>query len=460
MSLATLLEVGDGPRHAAEFLTALDRCFLLGFSRLGPDQHQALESLSRIASATPLGKPVEEAVAAMKQNEFLDKHFTSLAIARAAIQGALHDELHGQARAALGRGESKEPSWPAAGEVPANVRSWMESTRHWLMEVAIAGFQQIEHPTLAPFLATLEQIQSEPKLTRLGALLTGFLNELLSSLPVASLPAIPIHRWVDLWTRGMVTSLHVPGSGGAKVGGKLFVLGVDLRHHGFFVSADVYGLLEGATPRIVRSTLSSYKVDVIAGPEVWRCFGATAEPLLQALGKTLALDVKDMILLPTGDLLWDCKASIGKGFNRTELATKYLAPGASATCEFPTVAPVDRHPVQVAELVYLPNLKTDGDPPTIAIGDGKTLPLATQRLSAASEIKPEHLKAATALLGLLRFDSGGWALQPLGVTVGGKQSGEVFTGQSAFDTVKTTPKKGDTLGILKERASRLLRAKK
>jgi hypothetical protein len=35
----------------------------------------------------------------------------------------------------------------------------------------------------------------------------------------------------------------------------------------------------------------------------------------------------------------------------------------------------------------------------------------------------------------------------------------VFIGQTAFEVATSKPKKGDTLGILRERASRLLRAK-
>ncbi len=311
------------------------------------------------------------------------------------------------------------------------------------MEVAIAGFQQVEQPTLAPFLATLEQIQGEPRLTRQGSLLTGFLNELIRSLPVSSLPAVPVRRWTDLWTRGVVGSLSVPAPvGGTKVSGKLFPLGADLRHHGFFASVDVYGVLESDSPRVVRTTLSSYKVDVLAGGEVWRCF-ADAEELIQGLSDSKALDVKDATLLSSGDLVWDGKAKVGKVFSRAEIAAKYLAPG--ATCEFPGVAPADRHPVQIAELAYLT--------------DVAALPVAAERLSPVSEVKPEHVEGATAVLGLLRFDGGDWAVQPLAVTRGGKGA-EVFTGESAFRTLETKPKKGDTLTILKERASRLLRAKK
>ncbi|HKB38440.1 MAG TPA: hypothetical protein VKD72_18500, partial [Gemmataceae bacterium] len=248
--------------------------------------------------------------------------------------------------------------------------------------------------------------------------------------------------WVDLWTRGMVGALYLPAAaGGTRVNGKLFPLGVDLRHHGFFVSADVYGLLEADSPRVVRTTLSSYKVDVLAGGEMWRCFGAPAEPLLRAVSKTLALDVKGLTLLPSGDLLWDGKAAVGKRFDLTDVAAKYLAVGTSA-CEFPGVAPVDRHPVQIAEPVYLT--------------DVTTLPLATERLSPASEITPEQLKDATELLGLLRFDRGTWAVQPLWVRAG---EDKAWTGETALDIATAKPKKGDTLGILKERASRLLRAK-
>jgi hypothetical protein len=416
MSLTAPLEVSVGVKAAEECLTAVDRCFLLGFSRLGSDEHQALESLGRIASSTPLAKPVGEAIAALKQNEFLEKHFTALGVARAAIQGAMHDELRSQVRTALGRAEANEPEWPAPTKPPANVRSWMESTRHWLMEVAIAGFQQVEHPTLAPFLATLEQIQSEPKLTRLGSLLTGFRNELLNSLPISSLPAVPIRRWVDLWTRGVVGALQLPTTlGGTKVKGKLYPLGVDLRHHGFFASADVYSLLESDSLRIVKTTLSSYKVDVLAGSEVWRCFGATALPLLQAITETLTLDVKEASLLPTGDLILDGKTTVGKPFNRLDLAKKYLAPSAEP-CEGIHVGPVDRHPVQIAELAYF----TDSSP----------LPLAIERLSPAGEIRAEMLKEAGSVLGLVRFDSSSWSVQPLLIAIGKKV---VFIGQTAFE---------------------------
>src|SRR5205823_2905039 len=144
------------------------------------------------------------------RNEFVEQHFVALAAARTAIQGAQHDALRQQAAAALGRtitNDTLEAPAVAVGELPGPIKVWQESTRHWLMELALAGFKQLEYQTLAPFSATLEQLQGEPSMSRLAALLTGFLHELLDSMPVAALPSVPAYRWVDLWARAMINSL-------------------------------------------------------------------------------------------------------------------------------------------------------------------------------------------------------------------------------------------------------------
>lgn len=456
MGLEQLLDVPESVQQANELIAGLDRCLLLGFSRLGPEQHEALDAVARVMSGTPLESRVADAVAAVKRNEFLEPNFTALGVARAAIQGAQYDALRSQAHTVLGRAETSGPS-AVNGKPEASpaLKNLLEAVRHWLMEVALAGFRNIEHPTLAPFFNTLEQIQGEPRLTRLSALLTGFLRELLAALPIHSPESVPVFRWADLWTRGMVGSLHVPApSVGDRVAGKLSPLGVDLRHHGFFASADVYGLLEaGGGVRVVRVTLSSYKVDVLTGPEMWRCFGKAAESLLQALSQQRTLDVKDATLLPTGDLLWDGKATLGKPFNRIDLASRALAPDATATGIL-GVAPLDRHPVQIAECVFLNDVRVTGDKaPEVALADKVTLPLAMNRVSPASGLTAKDLSGATSILGLLRFDSGRWALQPLATA-------EAFAGQNAFEAATVVDrKKGDTLAILRERASRLLRKK-
>ena len=461
MGLKELLTGPEAVQHAAEALAGLDHCFLVGFGRLGPEQHQALQSFGRICAGTPLDGPVGAAVAALARNEFMDKHFAALAAARAAVQGAQYDALRAHAAAALGRpaGAPAAEATAAPAEASGPLRTWLESTRNWLMELALAGFRQVESQALAPFTATLEHLQGEAQASRVAALLTGFLNELLNAMPVAGLPHVPIYHWVDLWTRAMIGGLRAPAAlTGAKVGGRLTVFGVDLHHHGSFVSFDAYALLEQAdSARVVRVTQSSYKVDVVLREEMWQCFSTKLDPLLRAISQRVALKVEGMTLLPTGDLLWDGKATVGKAVDVMGLAERLLAPGAKDAPASPTVAPADRHPVQIAEPIYLTDYKgRKGEPPTLQFADGAELPLAVQRISAASELQAEAAAESKAMLGLLRFDGGGWSVQPLAV-VGAKTISEEYTGSAVYEYLGK--KKGTTLAVLQERASRLLRQK-
>jgi hypothetical protein len=462
MSLKEALTVPEGVRHAADRIAGLDRCFLLGFGRLGPEQVQALQALQRVCSGTPLGQPVSAALEALERHEYVEKHFVALAAARAAIQGAQYDALRAHALQVLGRPADNGPAdaapWSPAAEAPGPVRVWQESTRHWLMELALAGFQQLEYQTLAPFASTLEQLQGEPLLTRLAALLTGFQQELLGSLPIASLPGVPVYRWADLWTRAMLGGVRPPPErAGRKVSGTLSVLGADLRQHGYFVSCDVYALLaEGEQMRLVRVTLSSYKVDVVHGAEVWQCFdGKKNNFLLWGLSEHGTLAVRDMTLLPGGDLLWDGSATTGKPFPFLTVAAERLAPGAAAAPLLPRVDPLDRHPVQIAEPVYLEGYQVRGGE-ALDFGNGVVLDVAANRISRASELQPEHVERSAALLGLLRFDGGRWAVQPLAAAHPG-QKAPVFTGSKAYE--QAYHKKGQTLAVLQERAGKLLRKK-
>src|SRR5262249_60782172 len=112
------------------------------------------------------------------------RHWVAVAAGRAAVRAALYDALRAQAGAALGRPEAVNETVPAAAAEPSEpLQNWQESARNWLMEVALAGFPQLESQTLAPFLSTLEQLQGEPRALRLAALLTGLLHQLLESLP-------------------------------------------------------------------------------------------------------------------------------------------------------------------------------------------------------------------------------------------------------------------------------------
>jgi hypothetical protein len=461
MGLKELLAVPEAVQKAGEVITRLDRCFLAGFGRLGPEQTEALRSLERIGSTTPLAAPLSAASEALGRNEFVERHFAALAAARAAIQGAQHDALRVHAARALGRPLPEAGEETPGGEaIPEPIKVWQESTRHWLMEIALAGFGQLEYQTLAPFTATLEQLQGEPRMTRLAALLTGFHQELLRSLPISALPHVPICRWVDLWTRAMVGALRPPETtSGHKVSGTLSPLGVDLHQHGFFVSAVVHALLDTEQPRVIRVTLSSYKVDVVRGPELWQCFAEKAAPLLKAIAGQETLDVSDMTLMPTGDLLWDGTARKGKKRPFLDTAKEWLAPGSAKAAALPSVAVLDRHPVQIAEPVYLEGYGvSDGDEVCLDLGDGAALRVAAERMAGSSELQPEHVAKSQALFGLLRFDHGGWAVQPLAARLSGK-SGDVFTGSSAAEPPPAGKKKKATLPVLRERASRLLRKK-
>jgi hypothetical protein len=460
MTLQPLLTVPETVRQAAAIVTGLDRCFLIGFGRLGPDQHNALKALERIYAGTPLGGPVTEAVSAIARSEFVDRHFAALASARAALQGAQYDALRAQADEVLGRTSppASEPM-PAPPAQDGPVAVWQESARNWLMELALAGFQQLEAQTVAPFASTLEHLQGEPRTVRLAAILTGFLNELLDALPVSALPAIPLYRWCDLWTRSMIGAVRPPlPASGQKVDGTLTIFGADLRQSGFVVSCDLYGLLEGDQTRIVRLTLSAFKVSVISGADLWSCFPDTTHDLLKALSDRTSLTLKGVTLLPTGQLLWDGKAVGAKKATDFQAIAARLTPGVEKAPQPFLVDPLDRHPLQLAEPIFLDRYQATASPaPGLDLGDGVVLPIAVRRLGRASELQPDHVTQSKALLGLLRFDAGQWEVQPLGVILDNKKSEVVFTGSSAAGSLGG--KAAKTLATLRERASRLLRQK-
>lgn len=459
------LTLPDVWEAAVQVIAAFDDCLRVGLGRLGPEQTQALAGLARICTGTPLETPVGEAVAALGRNEFLGRHFAALACARGAIQGAQHDALRRRAADALGR-TSPDESDPLVAEpiedAAGPLAVWQESTREWLMELALAGFQQLEPQTLAPFAATLEQLQGVPNATRLAALLTGFRDELLAALPISAQADLPVYRWSDLWSRAMIATLRAPPAlAGRRVDGSLTVLGVDLRHHGSFASAVFYGVLETEEEtRFVRITQSTYKVDVLGGDELWRCFGTAAAPLLQALSQRKLLKLTGTTLLPSDDLLWDGKAALGGAVAIFDTAARFT-PGGDDVPVFPATSAADRHPLQLAEPVWLEGYSIEnGDGLRLRFEDDAMLPVAMHRMSGTSELRDEQIAASNAMFGLLRFDGGTWGVQPLSVRAAGKKGKwvEHFTGSSAYESL-TKKRKDDTLAQLHERAGRLLRKK-
>ncbi len=457
--LKSLATTPEGVQRAAELIDGLDQAFMVGFGRLGAEQLRTLDTLGKAFTGTPLDARLSEALAAVRRNEFVEKHFVALAAARSALQGAQHDALSAQAAEALGR--------PALGEAPgveADVQAqpshhevYLESVRHWLMEVALGGFLQLTPETLLPFGATLEKLQAEPGLLRASSLLTGFFEELVFSMPVSALHEVPAHRWVDLWSRAMVLSVKTPPPVRREAAsGNMHLMGVDLRQHGFFASAVFHALLvEGDSARHVRATLSQYKVDVVFGTELWRLLGVKASRLVQALSEGKQLSVKDMPITQAGDFLWnDAKASLVSKLDVEGPASKWLVAGAKLQrCALPGW---DRHPAQLGELVYISDHRLtgrEGSSPTLALADGTNLPVATERMAMATDFSVTELGMGP-VVGLLRYDRGGWRVQPLTLVKKGKKVETLVLGSLAAGGSG----KG-ALEILRYKAGKLLRAK-
>lgn len=446
-------------------LTRLDTCLALGFGRLGQEQHAALASLSRALTGTPLHERLSAAITSLRQGEFREGHFLTLAAARAALQGALYDALHGHALTALSR--PLPVATPAQSSFSTEPAPLLESVRHWLMEIALAGFSQLEPEAILPFQATLERLQAEPAHFRLAALLTGFCDELLALAPTTGQANLPLYRFADLWTRAALLCARPrqAATSTQTVSGDLRILGADLRTHRFAVALVVYGVLQ--TPqglRLLRLTRSAYKVDVVTGREVLRTLAAPQ--LLRALAESRVLTLHDVPVLPGGDLLYDrpadTRAKVGGGFELWSDAARF-APGLKAPA--PTLGPVDlldRHPTQLAEPLFLerPRLRpSPAEGGVIAELGEVALLIDTAHQSPTSELLPDKVGAAQRLFGLLRFDGGRFRLQPLAVQ--GGAAGKLVTavaGQNAA-AIALGSVAGSPIGKLRERASKLLRQK-
>lgn len=460
MPLADLATTPAAVVDAADLIDRLDSAFAGGFARLGEEHLAALAALEKSFARTPLAGALKEALEGISRSEFIDRHFLVLAAARAALQGAQHDALVAQAAAALGRPAAKPEALPAAAAQapPPQIDVWLESTRHWLMELALAGFANLEVDTLLPFQATLEQIEGEPRLGRQAALLGGFLDELLTVFPAKGTPEIPLFRWADLWSRAMVISARAPAPPATRpVTGELRLLGADLRQHETFATLVAFGSLreKGKEPRLVRATVSAFKVDVIQGEEIGPLLADCASTLLDALAGQKALAIADVPLTATGDLIWNDKAAkAGAGFDLLAEAAEVLKGGPEAR---PCLDAADRHPALIEELVHFSNYQLASKKDTLAITvDGTTIAVEHDRWPSIDDLGPSDLKDGAALTGLLRFDGGRWTVQPLALGLPKKKP--FFIG-SSFGGSKGRKSKLGALATLKERSSKLLRKK-
>ncbi|MCG5215579.1 hypothetical protein [Streptosporangium sp. KLBMP 9127] len=451
-----------GIEEALDLVTGFDDGLVHGLGRLGEERAAALAALAGALAATPLGERAGEAAEKIAAGSVADEHLVALAGGRTALFGAVHDALLTHLDTALGR--TRAPEWEPAPPAEPLSDNLLAGCRSWLNELAITGWRGVDHDLVSASGQPIEALLAVPGLRGLAVLLDGLAAELRASCPVATLDRLPTRRWSDLWTRALL--LSQPGgrtAGRAEpVSGRLLILGVDMHEHGTAVQVQVHGILEpkgGGPSRLVRTSVAVAKVDTIVGPAVWQLLHRYPV-LLAALAGRRSLDVTDVPLLDSGDLVWhDDRASAGEPADPFATARVQLA-GALA----PAVPPLDRHPVRIAEPVLVEGYKAkaaDGGV-TLAL-DGHTLTVDVDRLPASGPLTAKLVAASSACIGLVRWDGGRWLLQPLAVqtvvkgTTTEAHNGDWALGPTDPKVVKAEAKAGDVVAVLRERAGRLLR---
>ncbi|RVX38463.1 hypothetical protein EDD27_0774 [Nonomuraea polychroma] len=446
-----------GIDEALGLVAGFDDALVHGFARIGEEPAAALGALAGALAASPLGDRLGESVEKVVAGSIGDEHLAALAGGRAALTGAVHDALLGRLDAALGRTRAPWEAKPGTGDLPDNL---LAGCRVWLRELAIVGWRGVDHDVVSSSDQAIEALLAVPALRGLAVLLDGLAAELRASCPVSTMERVPARRWADLWTRALLLSQSGPWNGGAEqVSGRLLILGADVHEHATVVRVQVHGILEpaaGAPARLVRTSVAAAKVDTIVGPAVWRLMSGHPV-LLGALAEHRSLEITDMPLLAGGDLVWhDDRARAGE--ETDPFATARVQLGAAVAAPVP---PLDRHPVRIAEPVFIEGYTVDGE--TLELGAGNTLALDLDRLPRCTPLTPELVAASSACLGLLRWDGGRWLLQPIAVQATVKKkpvavhAGDWAMGPTDPKVVKAEAKSGDAVAVLRERAGRLLR---
>ncbi len=431
----------------------LDDALVHGLARLDDDRAAALDALVGAFSATPLAERVTDAIGKIISGTVTDEHLAVLAGCRVALLGAAHDALLTGLDTALGR--TRETT--TAGAAPADAGHLTAGSRSWLRELAIAGWRGVDHELAAAGGQAVQALLAEPSRRRLAVLLDGFAAELRAAAPVATLPRVPVRRWADLWARALVLSQDgLPAVSSAPVDGRFLILGADLHEHPTVFRCAVHGLLETAGGvRLVRTSVAAAKVDTISGASAWRLLSAYPI-LLAALAGQRCVEVAQMTLTAGGDLIWDeARASAGEPADPFASARVLLSGAVAAS-----TAPLDRHPAAIAEPVLLEGYRATTE--ALDLG-GVAVGLDVDRLPAAGPLTPALVAASTACLGLLRFDGGRWAIQPIAVqaTVRKKEvavhTGDWALGPTEAKAAKAEAAAGTAADVLRERAGKLLR---
>ncbi|WP_055478931.1 hypothetical protein [Sphaerimonospora mesophila] len=462
VQLADLLD-GDpeGTGEALALVDGFDDALVHGLARLADERTAALAALAGAFTATPIGERLAEAAAEVASGSIAAEHLTALAGGRAALFGAVHDALLARLDAALGR--EREPWSPAPESEPYGVANMLGGVRSWLRELAITGWRGVDHDLVSAVDQIVEALTAAPGQRRLAVLLDGFAAELRASCPIATMEHLPVRRWADLWTRAVLLAqdgvLPAEPRPVGLVSGRLLVLGVDVHEHGTAVQFQVHAVLEpadGGPARLVRTGVTVAKVDTIVGPALWT-LAHEHKVLLAALADRRSLEVTDLPLLDSGDLVWhDDRAFLGKPADSFTTARLHLA-GALA----PAVPPLERVPVRIAEPVLVEGYKVTEDG-SFDLG-GAEITVDIGRLPSCGPLTPKLVAGSSACVGLVRWDGGRWLLQPLAVQAKVKRetveigTGDWAQGPTDPKVVKAEARAGDAVAVLRERAGRLLR---
>lgn len=450
-----------GLDEALAAVDAFDRTLVAGLLRPRPDRVQDLTELARAVAGTPLAARVAEAAEKAAAGAASEEHFVALAAARTALFGAVHDALTLGADELTGRTRQERGPTAVGARPEVNL---LAAARSWLSDLARAGWQGIDHELAGGAAPIVSAMLPDPGLRRLATLLDGFAAELAASCPGAALDRIPARRWGDLWARALL--LTRPGAADAPsveaVTGRLLPLGVDLHEHVTAAQAQVHAVFEpadGTAPRLVRASVSAPKPDTIVEAGVWQLLRPHLS-LLTALSEGRAMELDAMPLTDEGDLLWD-DSRARQSDPADALATARVV--LSTATALPT-APLDRHPTRIAEPVFLEGYERsqDGDTLTFTVA-GHALAVDTDRIPTASPLTPEAVAASGACIGLLRWDDGGFRLQPLAVeTTVRRKAVALHAGAWAGGTADKAGARAekaatDAVTVLRERAGRLLR---
>lgn len=436
----------DGVAEALEVVRGFDDVLVHGLARVGQAQSGALAGFAAALAASPLRDRVAEAVEKVRAGSVGDEHLMALAGGRAALLGAVHDAHLARLDEALGRARD---AWePGQSTVEVEAGNLFAGCRSWLSELAITGWRGVGHDLVEACGNAIQAAYAEPRLRRLAVLLDGLASELRAASPTATMERVPVRRWADLWARAML--LTQPGALAApaatEVTGRLLILGVDIHEHETAVQFQVHGVLEasGALPRLVRASISAGKTNTVSGLPLWRLLDGYPQ-MLKGLAEHSVLELSAMPLLPSGDLVWldDRAAATAETADPFATARVLLSQAVA-----PAVAPLERHPVRIAEPVLI---------------EGDSIDLDLERLPTCGPLTPQLFKSALSCLGLVRWDAGRWLVQPIAVqALVKKQPVTVHNGQWALGhpdpkVAKASSGAGDTVAILRERAGRLLR---